>query len=505
MVRLYSTEEAALQIKKVIQSTLADADIQSAAYEETALGGETLVVDHELVHTLKKDEVKGYQKVYIFFSNRLFDIRSAEELVKERADAVAGEDYASAKDINEVLCDMDFLCRNTVNYSFPDFFQIESTDYCNSRCVMCEHYFSRNKNAQILSMETLNRLRDAIQLSRRINLNGMGEPFLSRSVKEQIDMYVGYGNKIVANTNLSVLDEGLIERINKDFEWLAISIDGAVKETYESIRINLSFDTLMKNLKILKEKAPHVKKIISMVMMRQNVCEMPAMVELAAAVGADQVVFLNLNPNLIIGNMQDVMLKYPKVAEYYSVKAIEKGEELGIHVVAANAHGLNRDIQYEDILEELNEMNRIPKWKTVEEEQKMCETARIVNAYVEQHTQVQTDTAATNVRCFGVCDWVLKNCYTNLYGDVSMCCRNLIYKAGNVDREGGFHAVWNAPLLQKTREIFYSGHVPEACLQCGMIESGELRYLEVDRSPEFYQDTKRKMRQKQELIRLLGE
>ena len=64
-----------------------------------------------------------------------------------------------------------------------------------------------------------------------------GEPFISRLVKQQIDLYVGYGNKIVANTNLSVLDDELIGRIGRDFEWLAISVDGARKETYESIRI----------------------------------------------------------------------------------------------------------------------------------------------------------------------------------------------------------------------------------------------------------------------------
>ena len=99
----------------------------------------------------------------------------------------------------------------------------------------------------------------------------------------------------------------------------------------------MSYETLIRNLYKLKEKVPHVKKIISMVMMRQNVCEMPELVELAHEVGADQVVFLNLNPNLIIGNAQDVMLNYPKTAQYYSAKAMEKGKELGVHVVAANA------------------------------------------------------------------------------------------------------------------------------------------------------------------------
>lgn len=64
-------------------------------------------------------------------------------------------------------------------------FQIESTDYCNSKCIMCEHYFTHNKQAEILSMETLEHMRDAIQLSRRINLNGMGEPFISKLVNSR--------------------------------------------------------------------------------------------------------------------------------------------------------------------------------------------------------------------------------------------------------------------------------------------------------------------------------
>ena len=52
---------------------------------------------------------------------------------------------------------------------------------------------------------------------------------------------------------------------------------------------------------------------------------------------------------------------------------------------------------------------------------------------------------------------------------------------------------------------FYSGYVPEACLKCGMIEGGELKYLTVDISPDFYQDTRLKKKQKQELKTLLGE
>ncbi|MBQ9986609.1 MAG: radical SAM protein [Oscillospiraceae bacterium] len=478
---------------------------ESVGYEELSRGGAALVVDHELVPKLKKDETSHFESVYIYFKGRIYAVADADALVGERAEYINRGDWETAKDINEVLCDIDFLCKNTVNRSYPDFFQIESTNYCNSRCIMCEHYHSHNKKAELLSMETLEHMRDAIQLSRRINLNGIGEPFISKYLKQQIDMYVGYGNRIVANTNMSVLDDELIEYIGRDFEWLAISVDGATKETYERIRIGMSFEKVIGNLRLLKERAPHVKKIMSMVMMRQNVCEMPQLVELAHSVGIDQVVFLNLNPSLIIGNMQDVMLNWPKVAEYYSVKALEKGEELGVRIVVANAASLNRSITFGEIEEELSRMQSIPFWKSEEEEREMMRIAKIAEDYIAENSQEQNTTVATKVKCSGVCDWLLKSCYTNLHGDISLCCRNLIYRAGNVCSDGGFLSVWNAPLMQKSREIFYSGYLPEACLKCGMIEGGELKYLDVEIQPDFYQDSELKRQQKQKMIAMLGE
>ncbi len=504
-VTVYCEDLNRTPIKELAEKTFGDAAVVFAGLEELAVKSDILIIDHALANRLKRDETQGFGQVCLFFNDRLYDVSRGDDLAEERSALMARGDWSGAKDLNEVLCDIDFLCKNAVNRSYPDFLQIESTDFCNSRCIMCDHYFSRNKNARILSAETLDHLRDAIQLSRRINLNGIGEPFISRDIKSQIDFYVGYGNKIVANTNLSVLDDGLIERIAEHFEWLAISVDGARKETYESIRIGMSYENLLNNLEKLREKAPHVKKIISMVIMRQNVCEMPEMIELAHRYGVDQVVFLSLNTNLIIGNLRDSLQYYPKVTKYYSVKALQKGAELGVNVVVANNPGRDCEVRWEDIQDELEEMRRLPMWKTPEQEQKMMKMAALVEDYFKTHDRLQDSAAPSKVRCAGVCDWLLKSCYTNLSGDISMCCRNLAYRAGNVDREGRFLDVWNAPLLREAREIFYAGYVPEPCLKCGMIESGELKYLSVDINSDFYEDTELKKEQKREARRLLGE
>ena len=59
--------------------------------------------------------------------------------------------------------------------------------------------------------------------------------------------------------------------------------------------------------------------------------------------------------------------------------------------------------------------------------------------------------------------------------------------------------------MQKTREIFYSGYLPESCLKCGMVEGGELKYLSVDVSPDFYEDGEVKKKQKQIYKEIFGE
>ena len=501
-ISVYCSEQNKDQAVGAIKEKFKKSKITFADYEKIPSGRGLLVVGHEFVHTLKSDEAKSYKRVFVFFKNNLYDLSRARELADERKRCLDGRDWQRAKDINEVLCDFDFLSKNKINNSYPEFIQIESTDFCNSKCIMCEHFFSHSEQCKNLETHTLEKMRDVFQLSRTVNLNGMGEPFISKYLTEQIDFYVVYGNKIVSNTNLSILSDELIERLNAHFEWLAISIDGAKKETYESIRIGLKYDTLIENLNLLKQKAPDLKKIISTVVMRQNVTEMPEIVELAHRFSIDRVTFFPLTPSTVIGNKQDSLTNYPKVLEYYSVKALEAGEKYGIRVIVSNGDRLNRDITFDEIKEELEKANALPMWKTEEEQAELRQLGEKVHDFIAHHAIKQNDTVASSVKCRGVCDWLLKNCYVNLEGDVSMCCRNALYCAGNV--KDGFVFVWNSPLMQKAREIFYSGFVPESCLKCGMIECGELKYLSAEITEDFYKDPKIAEQQKRVFAQITG-
>lgn len=462
-----------------------------------------VVISHAILPNLKELRLNELKSTHLFFAGRIVSVNDEENLVRLRQEAIDAENWIRVKSINDILIDINFISRNTVLSSMPDYLQIETTSFCNAKCIMCSHYFSENRGAANLGDTTLEHLKDAIQLSHTISLNGMGEPFISESLSDQIDYYASMGNRIVTNTNLSVLNDRLIEQINNHFEWLEVSCDGATKETYESIRKGLNFDIFLKNLFTLKERCPNVRKHIATVIMRQNVHEMPQMVELAYRAGASIITFMTLNSNIVIQNQADEMCHYPKVLEYYSVQAMEMGEKYGIPVIVPNSNSLNREIKFEEIEEELSRMNRIPLFKSNQDVDQMKRTASMVSTYLESHDEIQRDTQASQVRCAGICDWLLRQSYIDLKGNVAMCCRNQSFHTGNVNESDSFLKVWNSPFYQKLRKIFYSGFVPESCLKCGLIESGNLKYLSVQVTDCFYQDPAYKLRQKQTLKSLL--
>lgn len=464
-----------------------------------------IVLSHSIIPNVKGYDLTGFNNVYVYFNGKIVSVKEEEGLISLRKKAIDEGNWNRAKWINDLLIDINFINRNETLSSLPDYLQIETTSFCNAKCIMCSHYFSRNKGAAHLGGSTLENMRDAIQLSHTISLNGMGEPFVSPYLSDQIDFYAGFGNRIVTNTNLSVITPRLIDQINRQFDWLEISCDGATKETYESIRKNLNFEEFLKNLFLLKEMCPKVRKHIATVIMRQNVHEMPQIVELAARSGASIVTFMTLNSNIIIRNQQDEMHHYPKVLEYYSAKALEMGQKCGIPVIVPNMDRIDTDISFEEITDELDQMKQLPMFKDTRETEQMERTASVVTSYLETHDEIQRDTCASKVKCTGICDWLLKRSYIDLQGNVAMCCRNQSFHTGNVNETRNFAEVWNSEFYRKLRRIFYSGSVPESCLKCGMVESGNLEFLHVDINEEFYKDPGYKLRQKETLQKLLEE
>ncbi len=193
--------------------------------------------------------------------------------------------------------------------------QLEVTNMCNIWCTMCATTYdgSRTERGRTghMPLETLENLKGILPYVSRCYVFGNGEPLLHPHFLDFVRIISEYAVDIQFNTNGTLLNQKMRERlIASKVGTITFSIDGATKGTYESIRVGAKFGTVVDNIKALSQlkrekgqKTPHVG--IAMVAMRQNIHEFPAMVTLAADIGAE---YVHLEP--LIWQGDPVYMKY---------------------------------------------------------------------------------------------------------------------------------------------------------------------------------------------------
>ena len=139
---------------------------------------------------------------------------------------------------------------------FPTHVDIETTNKCNLRCIMCPHSFPTpefRKSLGSMDVELARRIID--EGSRKglasIKLNWRGEPLLWKAhLAETIRYAKDHGIiDIIMNTNGLLLDDELSRDIvASGLDLIVFSIDGNSEETYGEIRKGGNFDRLVYNI-----------------------------------------------------------------------------------------------------------------------------------------------------------------------------------------------------------------------------------------------------------------
>lgn len=436
-----------------------------------------LIIAHEALNTLLEclalfETIPDERIIVSVWGNqyRLSDEDNVLEAIRLKSDTM---DLASLKSANQALIAFDFIRRRSKANGLPNYIQLETTSYCNARCVMCSHYYTGNDGARHIDQKLIDTLLKDLGACYVVSLNGMGEPFVHPQIKEIIKNYEEQQIFLITNTNLSVLSKELLDLIDKNFISIELSCDGATKETYESIRINLSFDVFIHNLTLLKEHCPRLEKSINMVIMRRNVHEMCQMVKMAANFGVSFVSFTNLQPNYVVGYDADSMVNYPKVLDYYCQQAYALARRLGVTIVCPvpekHSYEKNDDV---DLEESKMRVGLLEKSEVSISEMKQ-------RAEIIRNEMVDQEIFPSEKRCLGICEWVLNRAYIDLNGNTSICCVRQLFKTGRIDELHPLRSVWNSERYQKIRSIFYSGRLPNCCVNCGLLATNKIQYLKV--------------------------
>ena len=159
----------------------------------------------------------------------------------------------------------------------PFILQIENTNLCNARCIMCPHVIMKSKG-KIMSFENFKTILDNVMKDykiKRLIITGFGEPFVDKNLLEKIR----YSNerypnlKIDLYTNASILNEKTIDEILKTkIARITFSINGTEKN-YKKI-MGLSYENTKKNvLYFLNEKKKLKNSLltnVSLMILKEN-------------------------------------------------------------------------------------------------------------------------------------------------------------------------------------------------------------------------------------------
>jgi len=136
---------------------------------------------------------------------------------------------------------------------FPKYLMIETVSSCNARCAMCTIDQVRRKTRlmeQGLFEKLLAEIRPYAGWIERITIQLDGEPLLDRRLEERIRALKEAGIRFVTfNSNAALMSRERAESILRSgIDEVTFSVDGVVKETFESIRRGLNFESCIANI-----------------------------------------------------------------------------------------------------------------------------------------------------------------------------------------------------------------------------------------------------------------
>jgi radical SAM protein with 4Fe4S-binding SPASM domain len=173
---------------------------------------------------------------------------------------------------------------------FPTHLDIELSDACNLRCIMCIQGIEDGvKGAGHMDTAFAKRMIDqgAARGLKSIKVNWRGESALHRDLAEII-RYAKFKGilDVQLNTNgIPYTAERIREIILAGLDRVIVSMDGATKETYERIRVRASYEKLRENVILfwkIRNELGRVKPFIriQMVRMKENAHEVDQFFEM---------------------------------------------------------------------------------------------------------------------------------------------------------------------------------------------------------------------------------
>ncbi len=332
--------------------------------------------------------------------------------------------------------DLVDLAAGAVPLSSPVEAYFEVANRCNSKCATCPLTFSPQEQARQLSLHEFKALVDQLPDLRRAVLQGVGEPLLNRDLAPMIAHLKQRDVYTVFNTNAALLTRRRqVELIQSGLDELRVSLDGSTPETYLKVRGIPAFERVVEHVgEMVRTRAelgsatPRIS--IWMTGLRENLGELPEVVDLAARLGVEEVYLQRLvfwGQGLATSD-QSIYRDTLAGAEQIIDDAERRAAAHGVRLHGADSLSPRASLIERPPTEE--------PWRA--------------------------------------CSRPLRLAYVTAQGMALPCCIAPFteapfesFRLGNYLHDG-IDAVWHGAEYQRFREQLYSSEPPEACRNCGL-------------------------------------
>jgi radical SAM protein with 4Fe4S-binding SPASM domain len=190
-----------------------------------------------------------------------------------------------------------------------------------------------------MKLEQFKKLLDTSPNIQTLNITGIGEALMNPFFLDMVEYAKKKGIYVWFSDNMTLMTEKTAQRLlDAGVDFIALSLDGATKETFEKIRVGARFEQVLENTRrLIRLRDTQGKKNplvgINCVVTKENYLEIEQMVRLAHEMKIDRLMFMTI---LVSNSNGEFSLYSVSKADLDQVldNAKKLAGELGVKVIA---------------------------------------------------------------------------------------------------------------------------------------------------------------------------
>lgn len=339
------------------------------------------------------------------------------------------------KEENSRLLREDLARRATAYRGLPEVVMLNHTDICNLRCVMCPRHDA--PGTQRLARSALERVVERLfPTARKAGLAAAQAEPLATDFEFLLEAALRHDVYLDVVTNGTLLTLERYREARGALDLLDVSLDCLVPEVYARIRVGAQLDTVLSNLRAIRDERARVPDdvllVVNALVMRSTLPHLPDLVRAMPELGVDALVLKELYHDIKATPEENPFTAHgPREVQRVLEECARIAEEQGTNLVQANC----------GVREEL-----LPVRDVIPRPRRFPRGDAMLGA--------------------GLCWYVAQNFHVVPSGDVYPCIVPTGLVMGNVLREDPVE-LWNGAPFQALRRAHFERRRLTPCDGCG--------------------------------------